>query len=173
MQGDSFYNGYTYIDTMNLEATERFIELTHERYKKSLGDKFGKEIMGIFTDEPHRGPLLNGFGRKEKDKEKEIPYTYCLFKEFENRKGYKIEDRLPLLWLGKAGEPFCKEMYDFIEVEEELFLESFAKPYYEWCRRNNLLVTGHVLHEDNLGVADDDVRERNEVLRVHGLSGNG
>ena len=150
MQGDSFYNGYTYIDTMNLEATERFIELTHERYKKSLGDKFGKEIMGIFTDEPHRGPLLNGFGRKEKDKEKEIPYTYCLFKEFENRKGYKIEDRLPLLWLGKAGEPFCKEMYDFIEVEEELFLENFAKPYYEWCRRNNLLVTGHVLHEDNL-----------------------
>ena len=31
MQMDSFYNGYTYIDTMNREATERFIELTHER----------------------------------------------------------------------------------------------------------------------------------------------
>ena len=150
MQMDSFYNGYTYIDTMNREATERFIELTHERYKRSLGDKFGKEITGIFTDEPHRGPLLNGFGRKEKDKEKEIPYTYALFKEFEKRKGYKIEDRLPLLWFGKTGEPFCKEIYDFIEVEEELFLENFAKPYYEWCKRNNLLVTGHVLHEDNL-----------------------
>ncbi len=150
MSGDSFYNGYTYADTMNRKATERFIELTHEKYKKSLGDKFGKEIIGIFTDEPHRGPLLNGFGRKEKEKEIEIPYTYKLFKEFEQRKGYKIEDRLPLLWFGKTGEPFCKEMYDFIEVEEELFLENFAEPYYEWCKRNNLLVTGHVLHEDNL-----------------------
>ena len=150
MQGDSFYNGYTYLDTMNREATERFIELTHERYKKALGDKFGKEIFGIFTDEPHRGPLLNGFGRNEKGKEKEIPYTYVLFEEFEKRKGYKIEDRLPLLWFGKSGESFCKEMYDFIEVEEELFLENFAKPYYEWCKSNNLIVTGHVLHEDNL-----------------------
>ena len=150
MQEDSFYNGYTYLDTMNRAAADRFIELTHERYKKALGEKFGKEIVGIFTDEPHRGPLLNGFGRKEPEKELEIPYTYCLFEEFEKRRGYRIEERLPFLWLGHAGEKFCKEMYDLIEVEEELFLENFAAPYHEWCQKNNLLVTGHVLHEDTL-----------------------
>ena len=37
-----------------------------------MGDKFGKEIVGIFTDEPHRGPFLNGFGRKDEKKELEI-----------------------------------------------------------------------------------------------------
>lgn len=150
MQGDSFYNGYTYLDTMNLAATKRFIQLTHEAYKQAMGDMFGKQIMGIFTDEPHRNPLLNGFGRKEAEKEKEIPYTYALFDEFAKRKGYRIEDCLPVLWFGKSDREFCKEMYDLIEVEQQLFLENFAKPYYDWCQENRLVVTGHVLHEDNL-----------------------
>lgn len=46
------YNGYTYIDTMNRAATERFFRLTHEKYRAALGDLFGREIKGIFTDEP-------------------------------------------------------------------------------------------------------------------------
>lgn len=150
MHPDTFYNGYTYVDTMYRAATERFIELTHERYKKAMGEKFGKEIFGIFTDEPHRGSLLNGFSRKEAERLIEIPYTYALFGEFYARKGYRVEDRLPVLWFGRAGEPFCKEMYDLIEVEQELFLENFAEPYLAWCRENKLVVTGHVLHEDNL-----------------------
>ena len=89
---------------------------------------FGSVIKGIITDEPHRNPYLNGFGRKEKNAEKEIPYTYALFEEFEKRKGYKIEERLPLLWFGSAKSEFCKEAYDLIEVEQELFVENFAIP---------------------------------------------
>ncbi len=150
MQPDSFYNGYTYADTMNKAATERFIGLTHEKYFEAFGELFGTAIKGIFTDEPHRNPFLNGFGRKEKNAEREIPYTYKLFEEFEKRKGYKIEERLPLLWFGDAENDFCKETYDLIEVEQELFLENFAAPYHKWCRAHGLLVTGHVLHEDNL-----------------------
>ncbi len=150
MQPDSFYNGYTYADTMNKAATERFLALTHEKYYKAFGELFGTVIQGIFTDEPHRNPYLNGFGRKEKRAEKEIPYTYCLFEEFEKRNGYKIQERLPLLWFGDAHNEFCKEAYDLIETEQELFLENFAIPYRNWCRSHHLRVTGHVLHEDNL-----------------------
>lgn len=150
MQPDTFYNGYTYADTMNKAATERFLALTHEKYYEAFGELFGTVIKGIFTDEPHRNPYLNGFGRKEKRAEKEIPYTYALFDEFKKRKGYKIEDRLPLLWFGDAENEFCKEAYDLIEVEQELFLENFAVPYRDWCRAHKIAVTGHVLHEDNL-----------------------
>lgn len=150
MEGDDFYNGYTYVDTMNRQATDYFIELTHEKYRKKMGDKFGKEIVGIFTDEPQRGPFLNGFGHKGAKKELEIPYTYTLFDEFYKRKGYRIEERLPVLWFGKADDIFCKETYDLIEVEQELFIENFAQPYHDWCSKYKLKVTGHVLHEDNL-----------------------
>ena len=31
-----------------------------------------------------------------------------------------------------------------------MFLENFAVPYRNWCRAHGILVTGHVLHEDNL-----------------------
>ncbi|MBO4252253.1 MAG: hypothetical protein J5911_06315, partial [Clostridia bacterium] len=147
---NSFYNGLTYVDTMCREATEKFIELTHEKYKKVMGAKFGKEIKGVFTDEPHRGSFFMGFAREEPDKEIEVPYTPKLFDEFYKRKGYRIEDRLPVIWFGKASDTFVKETYDYIEVVEELFLENFAIPYKEWCEKNGLIFTGHVLHEDNL-----------------------
>ncbi|MFW5972511.1 MAG: hypothetical protein ACOCTG_00850, partial [Bacteroidota bacterium] len=41
-----------YIDTLNPAATKKFIELTHEKYKKAVGDEFGKTVPGFFTDEP-------------------------------------------------------------------------------------------------------------------------
>ena len=147
---NSFYNGYTYVDTMCREATEKFISLTHEKYKSVMGDKFGKEIVGVFTDEPQRGAFFLGFARDEENKEIEIPYTPRLFEEFFIRKGYRLEDRLPVIWFGKAEDSFVKEAYDYVEVLEELFLENFAQPYFEWCNKNKLKLTGHILHEDNL-----------------------
>ena len=47
---NSNYNGTTYIDTMSVKAVRRFIELTHEQYKKKCKDRLGKSIKGIFTD---------------------------------------------------------------------------------------------------------------------------
>jgi hypothetical protein len=47
-----WYNGYTYLDTMDPEAVKQFIKITHENYKKYCGKYFGSVIPGIFTDEP-------------------------------------------------------------------------------------------------------------------------
>ena len=49
---NSNYNGTTYIDTMSRKATDKFIEMTHEEYAKRCGDRLGRSIKGIFTDEP-------------------------------------------------------------------------------------------------------------------------
>jgi len=43
---------YYYVDLLNKDATNYFIELTHEQYKRYCGEEFGKTILGIFTDEP-------------------------------------------------------------------------------------------------------------------------
>ena len=55
------YNGSAYLDTLNKDATEYYISTTHEKYKKYCGERLGKSIQGIFTDEPHRGALMSGF----------------------------------------------------------------------------------------------------------------
>jgi hypothetical protein len=47
-----WFNDQTYIDTLSPEAMARFIEVTHEVYRKKIGDKFGTVVPCIFTDEP-------------------------------------------------------------------------------------------------------------------------
>ena len=41
MKTGSFYNGAAYLDTLNPEATAKFIEVTHERYARQCGDRLG------------------------------------------------------------------------------------------------------------------------------------
>lgn len=150
MPKGSFYNGNTYVDTMNREAIDKFIELTHEKYKKKCGEKFGKSIKGIFTDEPHRGAVMNGFGLTSKDAEFLTPYTPKLFEKFREKYGYGLEDNLPELFLRKDGEKVSPIKWQYMELIQELFLENYMKPIHDWCQKNNMLFTGHLLHEDSL-----------------------
>ena len=150
MKDDPFYNGNCMLDAMNIDATNKFVELTHEQYKRRFGKLFGKEIKGIFTDEPCRGPMFTGFTHIAPNCENLVPYTYKLFDEFEKRMGYDLKSRLPEIWFGLENEKFVKTTYDYVEVLEQLFLENFAEPYSKWCKDNNLKFTGHILHEDHL-----------------------
>jgi len=150
-QGKSgFYNGFTYIDTMNRDATKAFLESTHEKYAAKCGPRLGKSIKGIFTDEPHRGALLDGFSMYRDDGAFCAPYTQVLFEEFEKRFGYDLKERLPELFLQVDGKRISPVKWHYVELLQQLFLENFAIPCNDWCEEHNLILTGHVLHEDNL-----------------------
>jgi len=144
MEKSSFYNGYTYVDTLSREATDKFIELTHEEYKTRCGDRFGKSIKGIFTDEPHRENLLNNEARWR------LPWTYKIFDNFKCKYGYDLIPHLPELFLQLEGEAVSQVKWHYVELLQEMFLENFAKPVNDWCEDNNLILTGHILHEDSL-----------------------
>ncbi len=150
MKPNEFYNDFTYADTMNTSATDRFIELTHEKYAKACGEKFGDSIKGIFTDEPHRGPLLNGFGITNENALYMLPYTGELFSLYRKLFGEDLSALLPELYFNTEGNEFSRTMWRYVETLQRLFINNFAKPVHEWCEKNNLLVTGHILHEDTL-----------------------
>ncbi|MBO9610288.1 MAG: hypothetical protein J7639_30290 [Paenibacillaceae bacterium] len=150
MASTSFYNGSTYLDTLNLEATEHFLALTHEKYSQSCGDLFGGHIQGIFTDEPHRGSLLDGFGITNPDKERHVPWTYDLFERFQDAFGYDLLPRLPELFFRLNGQVVSQVKWHYVELLQRMFLENFAEPVQRWCKRHGLRLTGHVLHEDSL-----------------------
>lgn len=141
------YNGYCYVNTMNREAIERYIELTHEKYRLKCGDRFGKEISGIFTDEPHRGGVFTDFAEGQVNA---APYTQDMFEEFGKRFGYSLKEHLPELFLRTREGEMSRVTRDYFELCQELFIERFAIPIYDWCRENRLIFTGHVLHEDSL-----------------------
>ena len=146
----SFYNGFTYVNAMSRAATDRFIELTHEQYKTNCGGRFGKSIKGVFTDEPHRGAAMTGFGIGNPERLNMTPYTPDLFEQFEQRFGYDLRPRLAELFLRPGGERVSPAKWHYMELTQQLFLERFMRPLYDWCGDNGLLLTGHVLHEDSL-----------------------
>ncbi|TNJ66103.1 hypothetical protein FE784_11840 [Paenibacillus hemerocallicola] len=150
MDKSDFYNGATYVDTMNREATEAFLRMTHEKYKQYCGHRFGKSIKGIFIDEPHRGSLLDGFGITNEGKEWHLPWTYELFDRFREQYGYDLIERLPELFLQHEGRSVSQVKWQYTELVLQLFLANFAAPVQEWCTQNKLILTGHVLHEDSL-----------------------
>ena len=146
----SFYNGHTYVDTMSAEATDLFLQLTHEKYRSHCGRHLGITIQGIFTDEPHRGPVMCGFSLSNANRLWMAPWTPTLFDEFLAAFGYDLLDRLPELFLQLDGQPVSQVKWHYMEMLQRLFLGNFAKPMYEWCTRHGLKLTGHMLHEDSL-----------------------
>ena len=147
---NSNYNGTTYIDTMSRKATDKFIQLTHEEYRKRCGDRLGRSIKGIFTDEPHRGKCFDN--RREKDGVMSCAmcWTDDIFDEFEKRYGFACRPILPELFYRLNGEKVAPVKLHYIDLADNLFLERFAKPLNEWCEKNGIIFTGHVLHEDSL-----------------------
>ena len=150
MSENSFYNGYTYVDTLNAKATRRFLETTHEKYKVRCGDRLGRSIKGIFTDEPHRGTLMDEFGAGNDKDIWRAPWTALLPEIFCQIFGYDLVGRLPELFLRYAGSEVSQVKWHYVETVQRMFLDNYAKPINEWCEANGILLTGHVLHEDSL-----------------------
>lgn len=146
------YNGNTYVDTLMPEAVEHFLELTHERYAKECGDRLGTSIKGIFTDEPHRGALMDIFGSTQAIEEGNwrMPYTDGLFERYEKEYGDDLRASLPELFLISEGKKVSQVKWRYVDLVEKLFLEAYAIPMHECCQKNHLYLTGHVLQEDNL-----------------------
>ncbi len=147
----SNYNGNTYLDTMNVEAVDKFIELTHEQYLKRCGKRLGSVISGIFTDEPHRGQALDTTVTLPDGTRKcGIFYTNDIFDEFERRYGYDVQPLLPQIFYRLHGEPISRVRLDYFDLGCNLFNERFIERINDWCERHGIILTGHVLHENSL-----------------------
>lgn len=163
-KANSWYNGQTYIDTMNPEAVAKFIEVTHEAYRKHYGDEFGGKIPGIFTDEPNYGnPDWPASMR---------PWSLHLAEEFGKRRGYDLLEHLPELFFNLPDNDFSKVRYDYYRTCTELFTAAYYQQIGQWCEKNNLAFTGHALYEDDLYTqrgASGDVMRFYEFQQIPGI----
>ena len=135
----SWYNGATYLDTLNPEAVKRFLEVTHEAYYAHCGKDFGKTVPGIFTDEPtfvHHGDWA-------------APWTDALPEKFRKKYGYDILDRLPELFFD-CGKTVSQVRWHYRDMLTDLFVSAFAGQIGPWCGKHGIAMTGHVLMEDTL-----------------------
>lgn len=68
VSGDTpWFNNQAYVNTLDKNAINQFIEITHQEYYKRFADEFGKTIPAIFTDEPqtcHKEVLSEPFEKR-------------------------------------------------------------------------------------------------------------
>ncbi len=145
----SRYNNQAYVDTLSKEAIDKFIDITHEKYKETVGDKFGKSIFAMFTDEPQfaRKETL-GFATQEKDVL--LPWTVDFDVTYKEQYGEDILDYIPeLFWEKKNGE-VSTARYHFHDHLCERFTRAFADNIGKWCDDNGIALTGHMMEEVSL-----------------------
>jgi len=143
-----WYNGYTYLDTLNHEAVKQFLKVTHEAYRQRFGREFGQTIPGIFTDEPNHGGKL---GRDNKTGSPgSLPWTGKLLATFQKRYGYDLRPHLMELVYDVEGEMMTPARYHYHDCVTHLYVDAFNRQVGEWCAQHRLLFTGHQLEEDTL-----------------------
>lgn len=139
--GNPNFEGKCYVDLLDRRATECFIRHTHEVYKKWVGNYFGKQIKGIFSDE-------FCYTQKAAFACPSVPFTTNLEKDFYENLGYDLMACVEQLFFDL--EDYRRIRRDFYEFLTRRFIESYTKPVESWCRENNLIFTGHLLNEDFL-----------------------
>ncbi len=168
----SWYNGQTYVDTLNKEAIEEFVRVTHERYKETVGDAFGKTIPAIFTDEPQftsKSTLQNSIPKE--NTWVRLPWTDKVPSLYKETYGEDILATLPeLIWElpdGRVSVP----RYRFHDFITELFAASFADTIGSWCNQNGIALTGHMMEEPSLRSQTAIIGEAMRSYRSFGLPG--
>ncbi len=124
------------VDILNPDVVRKFLDVTHEAYKKRLGSAFSADLKGFFTDEPQ-------YYRAD------TPYTPMLEDYFRKEYGEDIQDGLGLLFLEKEG--YRGFRYRYWLAMQKLMLNSFGKQLYTWCCDNGISFTGHYVEEVSLG----------------------
>ncbi len=133
-------DAYGYLDMLDKEAVGVFIRKTHEAYKAQIGEGFGKHVKGVFTDEVMIKPQAFG------EMSPEYPWTRFFEEKFLERTGYDIRPRVKEL----MDHSDAKLLVDYWETVSDLFMGSYMDLTHDWCVKNGLIYTGHMLLEESL-----------------------
>ncbi len=118
-----------YPDLLKKESTMKFINLTHEAYKKAIGNHFGHTVVAVFNDE---------------SKVANPPWTDDLPDDFLRSKGYDIINFLPYLFDNSDDEKHMSVRVDFFDWWTARFAQNYFTPIQDWCNENSLLSIGHL-----------------------------
>ena len=128
----SLFNEKYFANLLSGEATDRFIDLTHEEYYRRFGRYFGNVIKGIFTDEP-----AIAYSCAKGD----IPYYEGMEKDYSERYGRDFYEDL------------ASDKTGLVKRSMKILSERFAKCYLgkisEWCHSHGIASTGHLMMDDS------------------------
>ena len=127
---------YSIIDYLDPKATDAFLSIVHETYRKAVGDQFGKIVLGFFGDEPD---WSNG-----------IPWTPTLLEQFKAQKGYDLTPYIPQWFSHQPTEQSRRANADYYDVWSSIFRGSFFGEQAAWAKKYNVEYLVHLNHEETM-----------------------
>ncbi|KAA1418115.1 hypothetical protein FE697_019900 [Mumia zhuanghuii] len=138
-----------YVDMLNPDVTEKFIDITHETYFKRFRKDFGSTIPGIFNDEPG---FYNNFpdNRGGLDSRGSIPWTPGFRTYLSKNAGYDLTQDLLGIWYD-AGETTTKARVDYYDALSDRYNEAHTLPLADWAEDHDIALISNPLVEEDLG----------------------
>ena len=127
---------------LNPETTRRFAELTHEGYRRALGDHLGKTVRFTFTDEP---------GVPNLDVPKSIPWVQQMDMLYDRKFGGDIRVLLPRLFEepGPDASPdVARARIQFYDLWTARFRDAYFSQLRDWAHGVGMGSGGHLNGED-------------------------
>lgn len=149
LKSPGWYNGGTYVDTLNKAALESFVQITHEKYKAAVGEEFDATVPAIFTDEPQFSYYWN-LPAPQTRTDATLPWTPDMDDTFLAAYGYDIREKLPELFWELPEGKVSASRYHFHDHVCERFASAFADTCGKWCEKNGISFTGHLYGEYTL-----------------------
>ena len=158
-----------YADTMSPEAIRDFISITHERYRETIGDSFGTLCPAIFTDEPQMTRKTELIHADEKQ-DIILSFTPDFEESYQSTYGESFLEHLPeVIWDLDSGISLTR--YHYHDHATERFASAYSDQIGNWCKKNNLLMTGHMMEEGSLRAQTRAVGECMRSYRSFTLPG--
>lgn len=141
---ESYSEPRNYISLSDSEATQYFLDCTHENYRRVLGDAFGQGVLAMFTDEPS---LISWNIRTGVFPI--LPWLDSYPADFEKIYGYPFWFACVAVVTGR-GESVVKRRCDYWEFIAKTVEEGYFGQIQSWCHKNGLKSSGHLLEEERL-----------------------
>ncbi|MGH9406051.1 MAG: glycosyl hydrolase [Terriglobia bacterium] len=122
-------------DYLNPAATRQYVAWTHDQYRRTIGDEFGKTIMGFRGDEPDYS--IRG-----------LPWTNKFFERFEQIKGYDVRPYVASFFAQKLTDEEQRVRADYWDVFSQMFSAGFFQVQGQWCAANHVEYQVHLNHEE-------------------------
>ena len=135
-----------YPNLLNPDAVDFFIQTTHEEYYRRFGDRFGKLIKGIFTDEPSFGYATTRLTPNASSKF-QIAWYPEIEKDYKRLTGRNFKDDVKRQLEGTANLEFINAYH---EVVGKRFRKTFFDKIRNWCDAHGILLTGHLMAEHDI-----------------------
>ncbi|HEY5585741.1 MAG TPA: hypothetical protein VIK78_14795 [Ruminiclostridium sp.] len=130
------------VSSLDSKASEAFIEITHESYKKALCKEAFEYVSGFFSDEVHF-PLRN----QNCEDLNSFPWINRIGELYKDRYNEQINSSLPLLFI--EGEGYEEFRIRFWEMLSDAIIDGFYRPINDWCIENGKKYTAHLKAEEN------------------------